>query len=444
MISKRHNCPNIIFNVTFLQRNLFSSTFIKSTKILDIRDKHLFPPNDVEIPALCDYLSNIQHIIAGDNRLNLSVFLCLESLQNLEIQNNRIGSVIPLTAENFASLTRLDLSANNIQKTIDFTNLSNLKSLQYLNLNFNGIDRFGFENPNGFLHLTELHLRGNSLKQFGSCFDIPQLRELNLAENFFDDLSIQNIRHPNFVCSDLFSINLSSNVLKHCNSANIISLCFPSLRLLNVVKNQFSRDVIPRAKDAYRNPVCTVIFAAKDLDSANAFLARINNKFGVGNHEKQIKDHANEIVCSLVDTAHAKELKEENYEIAEQEMAELTSGWENLPRPKNLRQCYQLLTDLVNQPKITVNALLPKFVPKKFPRRDTRKSTLFWNAIDRHRTSLQKNAIRIDRPAAGADDMFNKSKENNIQQRSLNKAMQSIKKLDNAVFDQVLSYRQKK
>ena len=180
---------------------------------------------------------NIKRLIAWGNRIrNISgdVFKNVDSLQELQLQQNEISEVPVGVFSNLHKLKILDLSSNPVGAFIESTHLSRVtgvqRKLEVLKLKSIGLT---VATPSMLEHMTSLRvldLSGNRLKDIHwSCFSHQtKLKDLNLADN---DLSQLVSDLPDQMLS-LKNLDLSGNPLD----------C--SCRLVTTYRRLLSADVL--------------------------------------------------------------------------------------------------------------------------------------------------------------------------------------------------------
>jgi hypothetical protein len=130
------------------------------------------------------FFTNLAYVDAGDNKLSLNGFGVLPALEELHLHCNMITKIGLL--KGFESLEVLDLSYNKVGKD-GFRSLMKLPRLRVLDLTCNSLNSL----PNMMTDCRTLEVlslernrleREETLLSLSSC---PNLRELNLAHNFF-------------------------------------------------------------------------------------------------------------------------------------------------------------------------------------------------------------------------------------------------------------------
>lgn len=143
------------------------------------------------------------------SHIDLNAFRDTPNLRSLSLQDNTIFkkyTLVSLALRSALSLRWLDLSKNALNEDMVTTLLTNLTSLEYLNLDYNVVmrlDRFSFE---GLRNLKELSLQRNYIYEIGiSTFDsLVNLKTLNLAFNLLPCI-------VDFGLTQLQILNLSYN-----------------------------------------------------------------------------------------------------------------------------------------------------------------------------------------------------------------------------------------
>ncbi|KAH7669445.1 Non-specific serine/threonine protein kinase protein, partial [Dioscorea alata] len=193
------------------------------------------------------HLSSLQHlvvssvIISGSNSSS-SLFLALNklpSIKEIRLSHCELEST-PLFIPhlNFSSLSVLDLSYNSINFSVP-SFLFNLKSLQYLDLRVDYVDKIGHDyqwlsNLTSLQHLdtSGVNLSSMSSSLFLTLNKLPSIKELHLSNCELEKLPL-SIPHLNF--SSLSVLDLSGN---HINFSGISWLFnIKSLRSLDLRYN---------------------------------------------------------------------------------------------------------------------------------------------------------------------------------------------------------------
>nr|XP_017229290.1 PREDICTED: receptor-like protein 12 [Daucus carota subsp. sativus] len=161
--------------------------------------------------------SHVEFLDLQYNKLNgsLPTLMCnSSSLRVLNLSHNKLSGVLPICHTNLTSLRVLDLRRNKIQGNIPAT-LSNFRNLETVNLNGNRLEGSIPSSFAGFDSLAVLDLGNNQINDtFPQCLEaLPNLQVLVLKSNKFYGL-----------------INTSSKIVHP----------FPSLRIIDLSKNEFS------------------------------------------------------------------------------------------------------------------------------------------------------------------------------------------------------------
>ncbi|KAM4041631.1 transforming growth factor beta activator LRRC33 isoform 1-T2 [Anomaloglossus baeobatrachus] len=142
-------------------------------------------------------------------RIDLNAFAHTSKLESLSLQDNTISNkhtLVSLSLSSALSLRWLDLSKNALNEDMVTMLLSNLTSLEYLNLDHNVImrlDRFSFE---GLKNLKDLSIQWNYIYdiEIGTFDSLLNLKTLNLAFNLLPCI-------VDFSLAQLQMLNLSYN-----------------------------------------------------------------------------------------------------------------------------------------------------------------------------------------------------------------------------------------
>ncbi|XP_069584004.1 transforming growth factor beta activator LRRC33 [Ranitomeya imitator] len=141
--------------------------------------------------------------------IDLNAFRHTSKLESLSLQDNTIFSKYTLISSGLSSassLRWLDLSRNALNEDMVITLVSNLTSLEYLNLDHNVIMRLDRSSFEGLRNLKELSLQWNYIYEIGiDTFDsLVNLKTLNLAFNLLPCI-------VDFSLTQLQILNLSYN-----------------------------------------------------------------------------------------------------------------------------------------------------------------------------------------------------------------------------------------
>lgn len=143
------------------------------------------------------------------SHIDLNAFRDTSKLESLSLQDNTIFkkyTLVSLALRSALSLRWLDLSKNALNEDMVTTLITNMTSLEYLNLDYNVImrlDRFSFE---GLRNLKELSLQRNYIYEIeiGTFDSLVTLKTLNLAFNLLPCI-------VDFGLTQLQILNLSYN-----------------------------------------------------------------------------------------------------------------------------------------------------------------------------------------------------------------------------------------
>ncbi|XP_075720034.1 transforming growth factor beta activator LRRC33 [Rhinoderma darwinii] len=145
-------------------------------------------------------------------RIDLNAFRDNSKLESLSLQDNTISithNLVSMGLSSALSLRWLDLSRNALNEDMISTLLTNLTSLEYLNLDYNDIMRLDSSSFEGLKNLKELSLQMNHIYEIGlGTFDrLANLKTLNLAFNLLPCI-------VDFGLTQLHILNLSYNQIE--------------------------------------------------------------------------------------------------------------------------------------------------------------------------------------------------------------------------------------
>ncbi|XP_030750402.1 insulin-like growth factor-binding protein complex acid labile subunit [Sitophilus oryzae] len=172
-------------------------------------------------------------------------------LSHLMLDGNVIRTITP---ENFIELDHLGtLSISHNQITSLNNSLHPLKSLEALNISYNLLSEFSFQEITGLQRLKELDLSYNQISQLtGSAANLVEsnikLKKLKLHHNYLETLNsaLSGL-------SELLRLDLSYNKLRRISPDDFINL--DQLRLLDISHNQLttleemSKTYLPRLRE---------------------------------------------------------------------------------------------------------------------------------------------------------------------------------------------------
>lgn len=155
---------------------------------------------DVATPSAKTFEEEVESVVSN-NRSFLSY-----SGQNL-------SALVPINSD---SLVEINLSHNLLEGAVELTLLSNIPSLQKLDLSYNKIDSGEFLIEANFPELKVLNLSHNKITSitFLGSVNFPLLEELYLNNNYINDnvdVLINNFGYPLF--SEIKIIDLSNNMI---------------------------------------------------------------------------------------------------------------------------------------------------------------------------------------------------------------------------------------
>ena len=121
----------------------------------------------------------------GDNVpiISSDIGLLGDSLEKIDLRNNRIGSTIPTSIGNLILLTSFDVGYNNLQGGLSGILLTNATGLEVLRVDHNSLTGTIPELP--YSQLRELNLSFNNFTGTIPNLSLSQLRDLNLSFNNF-------------------------------------------------------------------------------------------------------------------------------------------------------------------------------------------------------------------------------------------------------------------
>ncbi|ODV62711.1 L domain-like protein [Ascoidea rubescens DSM 1968] len=243
-------------------KNKTSSLFdLKKLKSLNLSHNKIS-----EMTNLFENVVNLRYLDLSRNNINkIDNLSALPNLSVLKLNFNDIEKIEKLSK--LISLSRLDINSNDIQKIKNLSALINLKSLNLsenlsnltkLNLSANYINKIEnlnnlskIENLSNLLKLKDLDLSYNKIKTIeNNCYSTL----LNLAENEITsiclvlDLSIAQSLVSNLDITETFNLNYLRNVEKlnvKYNKVHTIAISnsvdFPSLKSLKMHRNELRK-----------------------------------------------------------------------------------------------------------------------------------------------------------------------------------------------------------
>ncbi|XP_026319023.1 toll-like receptor 7 [Hyposmocoma kahamanoa] len=235
-----HNCK-----LLRIPGNAFEG--LRELKKLFIRSKnYVWSPNkNLELSlGTFNGLRELQILDLGENSLKVipsEVFCPLDNLQVLNITHNRIKSVDRLGfGRNCGTgLRSLDLSNNEIKSLTDESEITGLRRLQELRLQYNNITDISGETFNGLISLRILNISYNNLQSIpeGTFANLKELREIYLNNNLLYELA-RGVFHR---LEQLLVLDLSNNQLSsaHIDGGTFIGLI--RLVILNLSNNALTR-----------------------------------------------------------------------------------------------------------------------------------------------------------------------------------------------------------
>ncbi|KAJ3601694.1 hypothetical protein NHX12_032661 [Muraenolepis orangiensis] len=147
------------------------------------------------------YANGIEGLTAED-------FAGLESLEMLELSQNKLTELPDKVFQPLTSLRNLDLSSNQITR-ISENCFHGMPLLERLYLYSNHIKTIHPAAFNGLEQLIELKLQGNQLTILPA-LSLPRLRLLDLRHNVFPTLGPKDLQTPNLECLRLAGVGLTN------------------------------------------------------------------------------------------------------------------------------------------------------------------------------------------------------------------------------------------
>ncbi|CAB3254901.1 unnamed protein product [Arctia plantaginis] len=225
--------------------NAFES--LRELKKLAIRSRNYdwSPNKNLELSlGTFNCLRELQVLDLGENNLKIipqDVFCPLDNLQMLNLTQNKIKSVDRLGfGKNCGSgLRSLDLSHNELKSLSEESEITGLKRLQELRLQYNNITDISGETFNGLISLRILNVSYNSLQFIpeGTFASTKELREVYLNNNLLFELA-RGVFHR---LEQLLVLDLSNNQLSstYVDGGTFIGLI--RLVILNLSNNALTR-----------------------------------------------------------------------------------------------------------------------------------------------------------------------------------------------------------
>ncbi|KAK2633916.1 hypothetical protein Ddye_028708 [Dipteronia dyeriana] len=190
--------------------------------------------------------SNLEYPILEKNMFNNSILSSLgdlSSLKHLYLNDNRLKGIVDVQ-DSLNNLEVMDMSNNEIDKFIFRKDLTNLKNLKFLSMDYTSLD-LGFLQMIGLMTTLEtlsllncglqsiLPLEDISNNSFQGHIpkevaDLPSLETLNLSRNHFDGCIPSSIGDMNLQSLDFSYNNLSGEIPEHlvegCTSLSVLVL----------------------------------------------------------------------------------------------------------------------------------------------------------------------------------------------------------------------------
>lgn len=220
---------------------------LRELKKLSIRSKNYdwSPNKNLELSlGTFNGLRELQTLDLGQNNLKVippDVFCALDSLQILNVTHNRIKNIDRLGfGKNCGSgLRSLDISYNELKSLSDDSEISSLRRLEELRLQYNNISDISSEIFNGLISLRILNISHNNLQLIpeGTFTNTKELREIYLNNNQLFELA-RGVFHR---LEQLLVLDLSNNQLSsaHIDGGTFIGLI--RLVILNLSNNALTR-----------------------------------------------------------------------------------------------------------------------------------------------------------------------------------------------------------
>lgn len=219
--------PPSVFNLSRLSRLSLSRNFFSGGI-----------PDSISSPAL----SNLQELFLDGNLLQGQIPAGigdsggLQSLQRLELQENRLSGEFP-DLSRLKNLTFLDASNNSLSGVLDFGRFP--ESIVQISMRNNGLER-EISNSNriwdlGFLQVLDLTYNRLSGALPAALFQHPALQQLTLSYNRFSEIQIP---WNSGVGSELIALDLAHNQLE--GTLPTFFGLMPKLSALSLEKNRFT------------------------------------------------------------------------------------------------------------------------------------------------------------------------------------------------------------
>ncbi|KAK8622615.1 hypothetical protein V6N13_117524 [Hibiscus sabdariffa] len=187
------------------------------------------------VPSWLFSLPSLAVLSLHNNRLTgfIHQFDKVAPLKSVDLSNNEIEGPIPVSCFQLVNLTDLDLSSNNLSGSFELDNLSNLSTLESLDLSNNPLLSFtSVSNGNYYLpHLFGLNLSYCNASEFPNFVrNLAGLTDLDLSYN-----RIRVIEADMFVkLKNLESLDLSHNKPLSLSNKNNLTLVLPYLHTLSL------------------------------------------------------------------------------------------------------------------------------------------------------------------------------------------------------------------
>ena len=212
---------DVFKNMTRLRKFDLSKTYIRKAPFvpylteLDVSNNKI---NDNTVDGYFPTYYNLSKLNLGYNELetfpNSSLFQVKSSLVQLDLKQNRIGSIESGSLKGYSQLKTLDLSSNRRFKDIPTDALTDVPQLESLNMYYNDIHTISDQAFDNVPNLKTVHLGFNPIRNIPSAalrplrklesFTVWNISMVTIPENAFSTINSPNMGH----------INIGSNLLR--------------------------------------------------------------------------------------------------------------------------------------------------------------------------------------------------------------------------------------